>query len=229
MFSDLNPASGERTGVKAAVCFYPYLTDIVDATHLEGLARHLFDPGEFWTPFPVPSSSVDDPRFNPDAEWKGKRHVCPWNGRVWPMTNSHVVDALARVVRFHRPDWAPKLVALLTSFVRMLSFDQDPRRPNSFEHYHPFTGRASRYRGIDDYQHSWVNDLLLRHVAGILPRGREGLVIDPMPFGVDVACSRVVVAGRHIDVRVRDRSWRLRIDGREAGRGRVGHAGVFAW
>src|SRR2546429_4324554 len=32
------------------------------------------------------------------AEWKGKRHNCPWNGRVWPMTNSHIIEALARVV-----------------------------------------------------------------------------------------------------------------------------------
>ncbi len=229
MFSDVNPASGERTRVKAAVCFYPYLTDVVDAGHLEGLARHLFNPEEFWTPFPVPSSSVDDPRFNPDAEWKGKRHVCPWNGRVWPMTNSHLIDALARVVRWHRPDWAPRLVHFLTRFVRMMSFDQDPARPNCFEHYHPFTGRGSRYRGIDDYQHSWVNDLLLRHVAGLLPRGVEGLMIDPLPFGIDLALRGVRVAGRKIDLTIRGGEYRLRIDGRGAGRGRVGNELVVPW
>ena len=40
---------------------------------------------------------------NANAEWKGKRHVCPWNGRVWPMTNSHVMEALGRWATPERP------------------------------------------------------------------------------------------------------------------------------
>ncbi|MGE3527451.1 MAG: hypothetical protein AB7I33_16155, partial [Gemmatimonadales bacterium] len=178
MFFDVDPATGRRTGVKAAVCFYPYLTSLAGPRHLAGLERHLFDPGEFWTPFPVPSSSVDDPLFSPDAEWKGKRHVCPWNGRVWPMTNSHVIDALARVTRRHHPGWARRVVEFVNRFVRMMHFDGDPARPNCFEHYHPVSGRGSVYRGIDDYQHSWVTDLFVRHVGGVLPRGEQGLVVD---------------------------------------------------
>jgi hypothetical protein len=224
MFSDVNPATGDRTRVKAAVCFYPYLTELTGEDHLEGMERHLFNPAEFWTPFPVPSSSADDPRFSPDAEWKGKRHVCPWNGRVWPMTNSHVVDALARVVRLHRPEWAPRLVHLLRQFARMLTFDGDPARPNCFEHYHPITGRASVYRGIDDYQHSWINDLLARHVAGVLPQGEETLVVDPLPFGGSTELRGARVAGHRVDVVVRDGAFRVRVDGRQAGRSRVGGA-----
>ena len=34
IFSDVNPVDFKRTGVKAAVCFYPYMTDIVDESHL---------------------------------------------------------------------------------------------------------------------------------------------------------------------------------------------------
>lgn len=229
MFSDIDPATGRRTGVKAAVCFYPYLTPLVDAGHLEGLERHLFNPAEFWTPFPVPSSSVDDPRFNPDAEWKGKRHVCPWNGRVWPMTNSHLVDALARVVRLHRPEWAPRLVHLLRQFVRMMSFGLDANRPNCFEHYHPYSGRASVYRGIDDYQHSWVNDLLARHVAGLLPQGERGLLVDPLPFGGSTELRGVVVAGQEVTVRVREEAFEVRVNGRSAGRSRVGRPLEVRW
>lgn len=229
MFSDVDPRTGRRTGVKAAVCFYPYLTDLVDDTHIDGMGRHLFDRREFWTPWPVPSSSVDDPLFDPDARWKGKRHACPWNGRVWPMTNSHVTDALARVARLHRPEWAPKLVELLGKFVRMMSFDQDPRRPNSFEHYHPFNGRGSVYRGVDDYQHSWVNDLIVRHVAGVLPMGEEGVVFDPMPFGVPVRLSGVRVAGHRIDVEVSSGRYRARVDGRLAAAGRIGAPSEVRW
>ena len=229
MFSDVNPVTGRRTGVKAAVCFYPYMTDLAGAEHLEGLSRHLFNPAEFWTPYPVPSSSVDDPRFNPDAEWKGKRHVCPWNGRVWPMTNSHLVDALARVVRWHRPEWAPWLVHLLRQFIAMMSFDGDPARPNCFEHYHPFSGRGSVYRGIDDYQHSWVNDLLVRHVAGVLPLGRAGIIIDPLPFNETVALSRLPVAGHLVDVSIDGSGFSARVGGLSAGRGRIGRALRVHW
>src|SRR5207302_5630308 len=130
MFFDVNPRTARPTSVKAAVCFYPYGTDLADARHVAGLERHLFEPAEFWTAYPVPSSSVDDPLFNPDAEWKGKRHNCPWNGRVWPMTNSHIIDALARVVRLHQGSWAGKLGHLIHQFARMMTFDGDPERPN---------------------------------------------------------------------------------------------------
>jgi hypothetical protein len=223
LFSDVDPRDGRRTEVKAAVCFYPYATDLALAPHIDGFGRHVFDPREFWTPFPVPSASRDDARFNPDAEWKGKRHLCPWNGRVWPMTNSHVVDALARVVREHRPAWAPRLGQLLRRFVRMMSDAGRPDRPNAFEHYHPVTGRPSRYRGIDDYQHSWINDLIVSHLLGVLPHGDTGLTVHPLPLGV--AAARVTglpVAGHRVDVTIVRGAFRVRVDGRRAGNGRVG-------
>ena len=223
LFSDLDPRDGRRTGVKAAVCFYPYATDLVDTRHIAGFGRHLFDPKEFWTPFPVPSASRDDPRFNPDAEWKGKRHLCPWNGRVWPMTNSHVVDALARVVREHRPGWAPRLGELLRRFARMMTDGGRPDRPNAFEHYHPVTGRPSRYRGIDDYQHSWINDLIVSHFLGVLPHGDTGLTVHPLRLGISAAgITGLHLAGHTVDVTVARGTFRVRVDGRGAGRGRVG-------
>jgi hypothetical protein len=223
LFCDVDPRDGRRTGVKAAVCFYPYATDLADVRHIPGLARHLFDPREFWTPFPVPSSSADDPLFSPDAEWKGKRHNCPWNGRVWPMTNSHIIDALARVVRVHRPDWAPRLGHLLRRFARMMTFDGRADRPNCFEHYHPVSGRASIYRGIDDYQHSWINDLIVSHLLGVLPHGETGLTVHPLALGVESAhLERLSVAGHRVDVSIVGRRYRVRVDARGAGQGRVG-------
>jgi mannosylglycerate hydrolase MGH1-like protein len=223
MFFDVNPVTGVRTGVKAAVCFYPYFTDLVAAPHMAGMGRHLFNPREFWTPFPVPSSSVDDPLFNPDAEWKGKRHNCPWNGRVWPMTNAHVIEALARVVRGFRPDWAPRLGHLLGRFARMMTSGGDPDRPNCFEHYHPYTGRGSRYRGIDDYQHSWVNDLIVQHLLGVLPHGATGVTIHPLALGVRWAVGDALpVAGHRLRIAVSGTRFRVAVDGRDAGRGRVG-------
>ncbi|MBI1967792.1 MAG: hypothetical protein HYS40_07365, partial [Gemmatimonadetes bacterium] len=223
MFFDVDPATGRRTGVKAAVCFYPYLSDLTDARHVAGLGRHLFNPKEFWTPFPVPSSSVDDSLFNPDAMWKGKRHNCPWNGRVWPMTNSHVADALARVVRAHRPDWAPWLGHFLRRFFRMMTCGGRADRPNCFEHYHPFTGRASVYRGIDDYQHSWVNDLIVAHVMGVLPHGPTGVTVHPLRLGfARAALDGLPVAGHTLRISVDGNRFRVAVNGKAAGAGKVG-------
>jgi hypothetical protein len=195
MFFDVDPRTMQRTGVKAAVCFYPYFTDLVDSTHLPGLKQHLFNPKEFWTAFPVPASSVDDRFFDASAHWRGKRHNCPWNGRVWPMTNSHIAEAIAvTAVRFDDEELRQRLVEFIGKYIRMMFFDGDLERPNCFEHYNPFTGRASVYRGVDDYQHSWVVDLLLKYVAGIRPQ-HDRLVIDPFPFGVKTSVSGCYVHG----------------------------------
>jgi hypothetical protein len=202
MFSDVNPATWQRTGVKAAVCFYPYFTDLVDASHVAGLKQTLLNPAHFWTDFPVPSSSVDDPLFNAEAEWKGKRHVCPWNGRTWPMTNSHIVEALAAASRLGAPTLRKHAGDLIKRFVRMMFHDGDLRRPNCYEHYNPYTGHASVYRGIDDYQHSWVADLILQYVAGVRPHA-TGVTIDPFPCGLEqLTLSGVRVRGRTIEVRI---------------------------
>ena len=99
LFTDVDGRTFERTGVKAAVGFYPMLTGCVDALRLDAMMDNLEDPHTFGTPFPLPSSSVDDPRFSAEGVWRGKRRNCPWNGRVWPMTTSHVIEGLLRCWR----------------------------------------------------------------------------------------------------------------------------------
>jgi hypothetical protein len=204
MFSDVDPRTMTRTGVAAAVCFYPYFTDLASSDHLPGLVQHLLDPHRFWTPYPVPSSAVDDPRFNARAEWKGKRHVCPWNGRVWPMANSHVMEALGRWGTAERPALRSAAGEFLHRFVRMMFHDGDLARPNCFEHYNPYTGAASIYRGIDDYQHSWVADLVIQYACGVRVSD-DAITIDPLPMGLDFFELR--------DVRVGDLDLSVRLDG----------------
>jgi hypothetical protein len=214
MFFDVDPATGERTGVKAATCFYPYFTDIVDSSHISGLKKHLLNHKEFWTPFPVPSSSADDELFCADPEWKGKRMNCPWNGRVWPMTNSHIAEALASSALSAGDSALRKKTAeFITKFVTMMFFDGDPDRPNCFEHYHPMNGTPSVYRGIDDYQHSWVNDLLIKYLCGIRPE-EFAVVIDPFPFNVRSATiDNVMIRGRRLKVAIKATHFAVWLDG----------------
>ncbi len=223
MFSDVDPHTGQRTGAKAAVCFYPFFTDLVGAEQVEGLRWHLLNPDEFWTIHPVPSSSVDDPYYSPDAEWKGKRHNCPWNGRVWPMANSHVVEALARVAIEHDPGLRERAVELIRKFIHMMFHDGDPARPNCYEHYNPETGEPSLYRGFDDYQHSWVNDLIVKYVAGVRPSGGDSFVVDPFPFELDTLhLARLPFRSHQVGIQLKGDAFRVYVDTKLRAESRVG-------
>lgn len=228
MFFDVDPSAGRRTGVKAASCFYPYMTDLVSAAHIEGLRQHLLNPREFWTPFPVPSSSADDQYFSAVPEWKGKRMNCPWNGRVWPMTNSHIAEALANSsITFQDVSLRMRTVEFLMKFIRMLFFDGDPRRPNCFEHYNPMTGAPSLYRGVDDYQHSWLVDLIIKYVAGVRPL-EETIVIDPFPFPLQhLLIDNLIVRGRRLKVERRGHDFTVWMDGKKCGTSRLNRAVVI--
>jgi len=213
MFSDVDPASGERTRVKTAHAFYPYTTDVTTASDVQGLERHLLDPGEFWTPFPVPVTSVDDPFFSAYGEWKGQRQSEPWNGRVWPSVNSNVMDALGTAAASHAPALREEAALFLQRFVRMMFHDGDLERPNAYEHYNPLTGQASLYRGLDDTQRSWVADHIVQFVMGI--RAHDGgITVDPFPFALERAeITRVRARGRTIDVRIAGRRVVVTVDG----------------
>ena len=200
LFTDVDGTTGRRTDIKAAVGFYPLLTDLPSPEQARRMLQHLEDPNTFGTPFPIPSSSVDDAYFSAEGVWKGMRRNCPWNGRVWPMTTSHLIEGLLR--RWMDGDAAAgtHAVSTLTRFVRMMFDDGDPTRPNCFEHYNPFTGRACYFRGIDDYQHSWVIDLMIRALAGLHP-SEAGVTIHPLPHELPkVAVGPVSVRGRAADV-----------------------------
>jgi len=191
MFFDVNPLNMKRTNIKAAVCFYPYFTDIVNETYLPGLKRHLLNSDEFWTPWPIPATSADDSLFSPDAEWKEKRHNCPWNGRVWPMTNSHIAEVLALcALRFNDEELKTAAVEFIKKYIQMMFFEnengeKDVNRPNCFEHYHPYNGKACLYRGVDDYQHSWVVDLIIKYVVGVKIENEGDVVLNPLDFGLN--------------------------------------------
>ena len=213
LYTDVDGRTGARTGVKAAVGFYPLLTGRLDGSRLDALLDHLEDPATFGTRFPLPSSSADDPRFSAKGIWRGKRRNCPWNGRVWPMTTSHVIEGLLRCWRAGSVRAGERAAVMLHRFVRMMFTDGDPSRPNCFEHYNPHSGRACEFRGIDDYQHSWVLDLLARGFAG-LHVDAAGVEVWPLPNGpARVSLAPVAARGRTVAVDVAPERVRVTVDG----------------
>ncbi len=200
-FFDLDAETLQRIPAKTPIGLYPFMTGLAKSDQVGAFTRHLFNEKEFWTPYPVPTTSLDDPTFSGDGEWEGQRLVCPWNGRTWLMTNSHVADALCQAALELDPALQPKAVEFINRYIKMLFLDGDLERPSSYEYYNPFTGQAPFFRGTEDYMHSWIVDLIIKYVAGVQP-GDEGQVkIRPLPFNLDYfTLDRVKIAGHTLKV-----------------------------
>jgi hypothetical protein len=174
IFMDMDPKTRRRTGVKAAVGFYPMCTDIPTSDMVEKMLDTLSDRKEFWTRYPVPSLALSDPYYDADGRWKGTRRNCPWNGRVWPMINCHVLDGLTYWAERGNKKAQRLLGELFKRTVAMLSGEAEGTGlPNAHEHYHPETGLPSRYRGIDLYLHGFVLDHVFRVACGVAVRFGE--------------------------------------------------------
>ncbi len=227
LFTDVEAKKLTQTNVKHARCFMPYATDIVTDAHVAGLEKHLLDPASFFTAFPVPSLSVDDPRFSAEGDWKSRRAAEPWNGRTRPEAAAEVLDALAHMARTHAPQLREPAAVMLRRFIRMMFHDGELHRVNSHEHYNPLTGHASVYRGADDVQHAWINDLIIRHVIGI-DANDAAMTIDPLPFGLEYAeITGVRVRGKTVDVLIEGTSITATVNG-EISSGTIGSPMVFA-
>ena len=174
LFMDIDPKTRRKTTVKSAVGFFPLATDIPTAKQVDRMIDTLGDRKEFWTKHPVPSLAISDPGFDPQGRWKGTRKECPWNGRVWPMLNSHIMEGLTQwAERGHKK--AQRLATeLLKRTVTMLSGESESsEEANSLEHYSPENGIGSRYRGIDLHLNAFVLDNIFRIAGGFAIRYGE--------------------------------------------------------
>ena len=87
---------------------------------------------------------------------------------------------------------------------------KDADRPNCFEHYHPFHGKACLYRGIDDYQHSWIVDLILKYVVGVNIREDGEVFLDPLDFQLDFfEMSDITIQGKKYAITLKNQEWVL--------------------
>lgn len=227
-FCDVDPVTGKPVGGRTDRGFLPFATDLATDDHRPGFERTLLDPEKFWTPFPVPSLAADDPRFDPAGILDGVRLAAPRNGRVWPAANCVVIDALASHGRERVPRLRAAAAHLIQRSIRMQFTDGDAARPNAYEHYSPLTGAPSLFRGQDDHQQAWLNDIIIRYVAGVRLRP-DGITIDPLPLGLDrLELSGVAIAGHRVDVTIDGPRCVATVDG--AGyRGSVGTPTDVTW
>lgn len=200
-FFDVSQNLEQRSKAKTTIGLYPFLAGIGGREYNGAFYRHLFNEKEFWTTFPAPSTSIDDPTFNPEGEWNERRLVCPWNGRTWLMTNSHVAEALGKTALNVDPNLIPWAVDFIRRFIKMMFLNGDVEHPSSYEYYNPYTGQAPFFRGTEDYMHSWVVDLIIKYVAGLQPEDNGKILIRPLPFDLDYfTLDRVKIAGHWLKI-----------------------------
>lgn len=219
-------ADGTRSPARPATGLYPLSQYAVwrnlKVPFPEIVERWFANPDEFNLAKGFPATAGSDPTFSAEGEWKEKRLNCPWSGRSWPMANSHLVDgicwaAVAANLSFlkgHQPRLAELAVEAFNKAIRLMFHNGDPLRPNSYEHYDPVTGVPSLYRGYDDYMHSWIVDLIMRHAVGVL-RGQDE--VHPLPLDVEwIECTDIPHPKGRMHVRIDKGVVRVEIETTEA-------------
>ncbi len=199
-FCDRLP-SGAKSPARPGTGLYPLLLGakrIGPERASRLIERWLANPDEFWLPSGFPATALSDATFSAHGAWKDKRLNCPWNGRSWPMANSHLADGFAKAaLELGTREALAKAAEGVHKAIRLLFHDGDPGRPCCYEHFNPVTGTPALYRGYDDYMHSWVVDLILRRVVGLVPGSRE---VHPLPMGVRFECDNIPCRGQRFRV-----------------------------
>lgn len=147
LFFDLAGRDETPLRVNTVSCLMPLALPDLPAEVAEALIRHLTDPREYATPFPVPSVALSEPSYATATD--GNRLL--WRGPTWINTNWY----LARGLRRHgRADLARTLEDRSAALVEKGGFR---------ECYDPTTGQG---HGAPDF--SWTAlalDMLATHEA----------------------------------------------------------------
>ena len=78
-FYDITEEGHEQIKVKTPAAFVVLYAGLASKEQAERLVEHLLNPKEFWTTFPLPSVSADDPKYDPRGYWRGRS----WLNMVW--------------------------------------------------------------------------------------------------------------------------------------------------
>jgi len=150
-YYDMDAVTHRKIRVRTVHGLMPLLLGRFDRRRLDCLIdRHLLDEGAFWPRYPIPSTALDHPDFDPEDMWRGP---------TWVNMNWLVFEAL---LRRRRPDLARDLANRTCELLGPRRPDQanPPRSPQLFEWYHPVTGRP-----LGNASYAWsslVIDMMIR-------------------------------------------------------------------
>jgi hypothetical protein len=194
MYADKFTGEDRLSPIKSAGGLIPLLAGLATRDQAGSVTRHLLNPKEFWSRYPVPSLSMDDPDFTCVDGYQSY-----WNGRTWANVNWLILEGLVRTGQL---DAAARLLE------RTLELGVCYGEPYMKESYHPL---APVFYDINQsiINYGWtgvITDALLRRALGLQPNVPAGeVILNPlMPAAWEHAAIRGVRLGRHeVDVAVR--------------------------
>ena len=183
-FYGLHHETEEKAKVKCIDGIYPLWAQITDERHLSVIDAFA-DPKEFAVGSAFTSVTKKCPAYRPQGGWRGHflkgRDGCMWDGPSWPYTTSIVLDAIALQSKRHQHRYDAVFRKFLREYCWEHYRNQNLHEPYLVEHYNAETGEM--LSDEVDYNHSFLIDLLIRHVAGFTPT-ETGFEVDPIDVGL---------------------------------------------
>jgi hypothetical protein len=178
------------TTVKTFGGMITMLGGIATPEQAERMVAHLSNPNEFWSDYPVPTLSMDDPDFNAEDEYQSY-----WNGRVWPNMNWVLIESL---IRYGYHDVAQSLAE------KTLGMMVASGEPTCRENYSPFYKDRGHYRkqNHNTFNYGWGGlgaDIMLRRFLGVQGyASADRLYLDPyFPASLTHAHVEHIAIGSH--------------------------------
>ena len=85
-YYDLDVVSGQLVKIRTIASLFPLFAGVPDPERARKIRDHIMNPQEFNTPFPLPSTALNDPTFEKDC----------WRGPIWINTAYMVIVGLER-------------------------------------------------------------------------------------------------------------------------------------
>ena len=187
LFTDRFEDNHEPITVKTPAGMIPMIAGIPTRNQAKRIISHLLNPNEFWSKFPIPTLSLDDPDYLGDLDG----YQSYWNGRVWPNINWLMIESL---FRYGYEKEAEELCR------RSLKMCVASGEPCCHENYHPETGTPYFTHNIFNYGWGGIfNDILIRRIMGIQPNAPEDeIYLQPhFPDGWNYAKIEGIKIGTH--------------------------------
>lgn len=170
LFMDANVKAGTFSSIKTAAAFDPLYGEAATTEQAEHLVRHLTDPTEFWTPYPIPAFSIDSPEFKADADNIG-------NGPIPPISCGWFqIEGLV--------GYGYRVIA--AELIRRQMAMNTLNGVSSAVKFNPLTGEGLQFFVSRKEDHSLctmnatIVDLVIRHVVGFRPREDERIEFDSL-------------------------------------------------
>jgi hypothetical protein len=166
-FFDMLPGSNLPVESRETRALLPFALGFVpDDPQYNAAFEVLVDPKALWTPYPVADVALD----------------IAAGGIVRPDLNAMVADVMADAIRNRRQNVIDRLrlKQFVDLYARLMCEEGDPARPQNRHSYDAQTGQGE---GALDVFTDAFNDLLIRHLIGLVPQADGTLVVDPLAHG----------------------------------------------